>query len=755
MNENTEIDDKKSFWGRVGRKPLPIQRILTENGPMRLKSQQSKPELKTSPGTPNPQDKENARLLEVSSCGPTSLTEDSSADPEWFSDAMSSTMAVSSISTPDRLKPGLFSISSNLSSINCSGPSSSSLSDGSLADKIFKTPKRKESQTSEASISSPHSTPTSHPGQYSSPNSSPASTCSVKTPGCVPHTPRTPSSSSWVSARTPTSNGSSKTPHSSGSVRTDSSTSSKTPNSHGGTRTPSSGTPSIRSVRTPSSSSSGTRWNPFDSHHSVDMMLHPTLSPNVFATVISPSQESESSCGRFWSIDQQAEMFPTTISEDSPLKQSIYVKNYSKDLESKTQEQIELYFAEHHVITSPPDLPPTGPLLVDSPNISYSQVEKKSVSTWSQTVLTFPPTLPPHVEQILKQFSTFQDPACPSSSQEETNNLSNSTLRRKLFNADMCSDSSRSPSPDSCPPSPTSPLAMLTPGRVIHTPLTSRNPGPTSAQWSSSPVKTCGRTTSFSPPDHMGSPMFSPIVKDRAGQSRSSLSRQLSQETVDSSVGESEDMQGVTSSQNNSGEVVGRDNCSRDLTAELSLPPSQDITGELYQTAEIDAADCVDSADTSAVVSMDVDSNSGVGWVVSQTPGLVSHSNTGEGWNSKSRTAEGWGASTISGEGWAVTLPDDTEGGSRVDTGYLTQNTASITNLTPSSPTPSPHPSLSRQDSGVCQQETTCGVSVLAPPPCPAPPQPSNPVLMSYHAADNSNDISVGFPLGSSTPTKK
>merc|ERR1719318_2130211 len=235
-------------------------------------------------------------------------------------------------------------------------------------------------------------------------------------------------------------------------------------------------------------------------------MLHPTLSPNVFSTVISPSQETESSGGRFWSIDQQAEMFPTTISDDSPLKQSIYVKNYSKDLESKTQEQIELYFAEHHVITSPPDLPPTGPLLVESPNLSYSQVEKKTASTWSQTVLTFPPSLPPHVEQILKQFCTFQDPVGLPATQEETNNLSNSTLRRKLFNADMCSDSSRS--------------------------------------------------SSLSPPDHMGSPMFSPIVKDKAGHSRTSLTRQLSQETVDSSVGDSEDMQGVTSSQNCSGEVV-------------------------------------------------------------------------------------------------------------------------------------------------------------------------------------------------------
>jgi len=745
MSENTESDDKKSFWGSVGRKPLQIQRILTENGQMRLKS---KSECKVSPNSPSPLDKENTRALEVSSC--TNITEDSTVEQEWFTDAMSSTMAVSSNSTPDRLKPGLFSISSNLSSINfSSGPNFSSTSDVSLADKIFKTPKRQPLDEA-ADVPGHNSVPVQH---SSSPSNSPSSGCSVKTPG-VPNTPRTPSSSSWVSARTPTSSGGSKTPISNGHSRTPSSTASnRTPFSTCGTRTPSSGsgTPSARSsgscgrsVRTPSSSSSSTRWNPFDSQNSADM-LHPTLSPNVFSTVISPSQENDSSSGRFWSIDQQAEMFPTTISDDSPLKQSIYVKNYSKDMESKTQEQIELYFKEHHVITSPPDLPPTGPLLVDSPDLSYSQVEKKVNSTWSQTVLTFPPILPPQVEQILKQYCTFQDPVFTSSTQEEANNLSNSTLRRKLFNADMCSDSSRSPSPESSPPSPSSPLSLLTPGRVIHTPLTSKNPGQTSAQWSSSPVKGCGaRTTSFSPPDHMGSPMFSPIVKDKMGNSRNNISRQFSQDTVDSSVGDSEDMQGITSSQNNSVEVVGRANCSRDLTAELSLPPSQDITGELYQTAEIDTAD---SADTSVVVSMDVDSNSGAGWVVGQTPGTISHSNTGE--TSKSRTGEGWGASTISGEGWAVSLPDDTEGGSRVDTGYMTQNTASITNLTPSSPT---NPSLSRQDSGVGQQETTCGVSVLAPQ---LPPPNSNNVLMSYHAADNTNDISVGFPLGSSTPTKK
>ena len=50
------------------------------------------------------------------------------------------------------------------------------------------------------------------------------------------------------------------------------------------------------------------RWNPFDSQLSSELMLHPTLSPGVFSSVISPSQESEHTGGRFWSIDQQVRL---------------------------------------------------------------------------------------------------------------------------------------------------------------------------------------------------------------------------------------------------------------------------------------------------------------------------------------------------------------------------------------------------------------------------------------------------------------
>ena len=381
-------------------------------------------------------------------------------------------------------------------------------------------------------------------------------------------------------------------------------------------------------------------------------MLNPTMSPNVFSIVISPSQEDESSSGRFWSIDQQAGMFPAEISEESPLKQSIHIKNHNPDTENRTQEQIDLYFAERHDITSPPDLPPTGPLLSqESPDTSYCHQEGRRTVT-TQTALSFPTNLPPQVEAILAQFCSQQE-----TGQEEPSAslLSNSTLRRKLFNADFGSseESSRSPSPDS--EQEEVPDVAITPGKLLTTPLTCRNPGFSSANWSSSPVRTGARKTSFSPPDQMGSPIFSPIVKERISTRKDLSGEEMEEDKVNITGGE----------------------------------------GELYQTAEIGLHQ------DSPGASMDID-NTGAGVSQSQGPTL--------------------------GENWTMSLQAEDETGSK-DTGYGT-HTASITNLTPSSP------SSSRQEPDSCGPAQTHG-------------------LMSYHVGDNSNDISVGFPLGSSTPTKK
>ena len=44
-------------------------------------------------------------------------------------------------------------------------------------------------------------------------------------------------------------------------------------------------------------------------------------------------------------------MFPTEISEESPLKQSILHRHYNPATEDRTQEQIEIYFAECHDVS--------------------------------------------------------------------------------------------------------------------------------------------------------------------------------------------------------------------------------------------------------------------------------------------------------------------------------------------------------------------------------------------------------------------
>jgi len=105
---------------------------------------------------------------------------------------------------------------------------------------------------------------------------------------------------------------------------------------------------------------------------------------------------------------------------------------------------------------------------------------------------------------------------------------------------------------------------------------------------------------------------------------------------------------------------------------------------------------------------------------------------------------------------WSLTLPtqDETEGASATDTGYntnsgYTTNTRSLDNTNAG-------PGL---DSGCVSKMvpadlTSSSVVVPAPPPQP-PPQQQQQYLVSYHNDTNTNDISVGFPLVSSTPSKK
>ena len=71
--------------------------------------------------------------------------------------------------------------------------------------------------------------------------------------------------------------------------------------------------------------------------------------------------QNTTAAGRFWSVDQQANLYPADISVDSPWKQETGSSQMDPEMERSTQEAIDLYFSQHHTITSPEDSQPGHP----------------------------------------------------------------------------------------------------------------------------------------------------------------------------------------------------------------------------------------------------------------------------------------------------------------------------------------------------------------------------------------------------------
>ena len=214
--------------------------------------------------------------------------------------------------------------------------------------------------------------------------------------------------------------------------------------------------------------------------------------------------------------------------------------------EDKTQEAIDLYFSRHHKVTSPEDSVPISvsslhqrSILMESvgnsPNLTAPEVpnlqdaamehEKSDTSKTSscdidgqsnsittQTSLSFPPILPPELEKALAKYGILEHDSGSNpgrvlyasasgwsrrnTSRGEDGNLSNSTLRRKLF-AGLIADSDEAASDDenlevldndekeNCE----STAMIMSPGKVCFTPNAQRLPSPNkSLSWSLSPV---------------------------------------------------------------------------------------------------------------------------------------------------------------------------------------------------------------------------------------------------------------------------
>ena len=160
------------------------------------------------------------------------------------------------------------------------------------------------------------------------------------------------------------------------------------------------------------------RLNPFESTSS-DLTMN-IMSPSVFSVVESPSNQSES--GQFWSLDQQAHLFPAEISDDSPWKQANATSILDQESENRTQEQIDLYFSQNHDIKTPEEsqnlqkatsLRQMSSVDLGSPVLAECSSSRSSLglemndpnSKQSQTTLSFPPVLPPELERMLSKYS--------------------------------------------------------------------------------------------------------------------------------------------------------------------------------------------------------------------------------------------------------------------------------------------------------------------------------------------------------------
>ncbi|XP_063230048.1 protein aurora borealis isoform X2 [Bacillus rossius redtenbacheri] len=194
--------------------------------------------------------------------------------------------------------------------------------------------------------------------------------------------------------------------------------------------------------------------NPFDD--GLTQRLHlPFCSPSVFARVVSPSQAEHQFC---WTIEDVANLQPAPIEEVSAEQAQL-----DPELELRAQEAISRYFRSHRIVPSPWSAGNSAHradmgAMTDSPKSAAGTTihlakgkyldeggpAAEKVSMPTQTVLSFPPVLPPALEEALKPYFI-----CPTEAAEPRpgdDELSSSSVRRKrLFSEGMSVSPATSP----------------------------------------------------------------------------------------------------------------------------------------------------------------------------------------------------------------------------------------------------------------------------------------------------------------------
>ncbi|XP_069614242.1 protein aurora borealis [Ranitomeya imitator] len=267
--------------------------------------------------------------------------------------------------------------------------------------------------------------------------------------------------------------------------------------------------------------------NPFESPNDYCSLHEPFVSS---PTVFKPRKSSATPRQFRWSIDQLAAINPVDIDPEDIHRQALYLSHakLDKEIEDRRQKAIEEFFTKRTIVPSPwtqhegkQAAQFHSTKCVDPNNESpltreqAANVGKSTVAC--QTQLSLPVNF--NIEKVLGEYFRSEENA--DQSQE---NLSSSSLRRKLFldgqcNRSVCSSPS-SPSPGSYEAPPAS-LGVLC--SIDLSPVRCRSPmqTPGSGQFSSSPIQGGRRAYSLgsiaSPtffeksPEREMSPAFSPI----------------------------------------------------------------------------------------------------------------------------------------------------------------------------------------------------------------------------------------------------
>ncbi|XP_056411475.1 LOW QUALITY PROTEIN: protein aurora borealis [Hyla sarda] len=266
--------------------------------------------------------------------------------------------------------------------------------------------------------------------------------------------------------------------------------------------------------------------NPFESPNDYCSLHEPFVSS---PTVFKPTKSSATPRQFRWSIDQLAAINPVDIDPEDVHRQALYLSHakLDKEIEERRQKAIEEFFTKRTIVPSPwtqhegkqaAQFHSTKCVDINESPLAREQVVTPGKSTVAcQTQLSLPADF--DIEKVLGEYFRTEENA--DQSQE---NLSSSSLRRKLFldgqfNGSECSSPS-SPAPGSYEAPPAS-LGVLC--SIDLSPVRCRSPmqTPSSGQFSSSPIQGGRRAYSLgsiesptffekSPMREM-SPAFSPI----------------------------------------------------------------------------------------------------------------------------------------------------------------------------------------------------------------------------------------------------